>query len=405
MLKQPMSAPARQYACRLFGSIDAVDLSAWERVHVACGEPVFMDIPLIAAVEKGMSHLCRFWHAVIYDDANRPVACASLSAMTIDLANVASPPFDRLLRFLPGGLFVIRNLKILMAGLPFSAGQQNIMLVPGCEVRTVIMLLDDVISTLAAEQHANVIMYKEFDAAGLAQLKVLVERGYGCVASPPMHALVSTFTDFNGYLTCLRGRYRRSIKKSQRKLRTSEIGVSVIDDPGEILALYSPEVHALYEAVVARADIKLEVLSREFFCELARQMPRVIELIVFRKEAKVLAFGWCLHSRSNYHFLFMGLDYALASEFDLYFNLVFASLDRAFAKGASTIYVGQAADAFKARIGCEPEPLHVFVKGLGALGPILRYGLSVIVRAPRVPRRHPLRRGGTHNATGFPGGD
>jgi hypothetical protein len=70
----------------------------------------------------------------------------------------------------------------------------------------------------------------------------------------------------------------------------------------------------------------------------------------------------------------------LNSRADLYFNFVYASLDRALREHVSEIRVGQTADAFKARLGCDSEPLHVFVKGLGALmSPIVRYGADLLI--------------------------
>ena len=53
---------------------------------------------------------------------------------------------------------------------------------------------------------------------------------------------------------------------------------------------------------------------------------------------------------------YAGLDYRLNHEFDLYFNLMYTGLDRAFRKGVATINVGQTAAAFKARIGCDSAP-------------------------------------------------
>ncbi len=78
--------------------------------------------------------------------------------------------------------------------------------------------------------------------------------------------------------------------------------------------------------------------------------------------------------------LYAGLDYRLNDELDLYFNLMYAGLDRALRKGVSRIEVGQSAGVFKARIGCYSEPLYVFAKGLGPLmSRIIHYGAGVMI--------------------------
>ena len=77
---------------------------------------------------------------------------------------------------------------------------------------------------------------------------------------------------------------------------------------------------------------------------------------------------------------YAGLDYRLNHEFDLYFNLMYTGLDRAFRRGVATINVGQTAAAFKARIGCDSAPLYAFAKGLGPMmSRFFYYGASLLV--------------------------
>ncbi len=77
----------------------------------------------------------------------------------------------------------------------------------------------------------------------------------------------------------------------------------------------------------------------------------------------------------------------LNADCDLYFNLMYAGLDRALRKRVSKIYFGQAANAFKARIGCHSQPLYAFVKGLGpVMSPFVRYGANLLLaRNPAPP--------------------
>jgi hypothetical protein len=103
---------------RVVDSIDRVDLTAWERVCSACGSPIFMDPRFITAVEVSMKQSCRFWYVIVYDDNSRPVACACLSAITIDLADVAGPRMASAMRRLPETLSKFQKLKALICGLP-----------------------------------------------------------------------------------------------------------------------------------------------------------------------------------------------------------------------------------------------------------------------------------------------
>jgi predicted N-acyltransferase len=195
-----------------------------------------------------------------------------------------------------------------------------------------------------------------------------------------------SFPDFSHYCAALKTRYRQQINRSTRKLKNSGVVLSVLTDPEEILRVYTPQVHALYHQMVAKAELNLEVLPIDFFRQLTSRLSGEVELIAFSKDSTIIAFGWCLHACSTYTMLYAGVDYLLNDEFDLYFNLMYAGLDRALRKGVSRIQIGQSASTFKARLGCYSEPLYVFAKGRGPLmSPLIRYGANLLIAAKPAP--------------------
>jgi len=372
---------------RLFDSIDAVDLAAWRYVRSQCGEPISLDPRFIAAVEASMGQGYRFWHVIIYDGAKEPVACASLSAITYDLADFADPRLATIVRRLPGVLSRLRNLKVLVCGLPGAAGHHSLGVVSRPLSGQVLALLDGVICELAAAAKMHGIVYQEFLEDDLQWMSPLIDRDYQRIAIPPMHFFTPAFDDFQHYCSALKSRYRQQVNRSIRKLALTGIRTSVLTDPREIVEAYTPEVHDLYCQVVDHADVKPERLPLAFFHELTRRLQGELDLIILSKNSHIAAFGWGLHAGSAYHLLFDGFDYALNAECDLYFNLMYAGLDRALRKRVNKIYVGHAANVFKARLGCHSVPLYVFTKGLGPLmSRIVRYGANwLVVQKPAVP--------------------
>ena len=71
------------------------------------------------------------------------------------------------------------------------------------------------------------------------------------------------------------------------------------------------------------SETRLEVLSHQFFLELAQQLPGQLALTVAYREDRLIGFTWELVDGPVYHFLFMGVDYSQSIETDLYFNLVY----------------------------------------------------------------------------------
>jgi hypothetical protein len=363
---------------RVVDSIDRVDLVAWERVRAACGSPIFMDPRFITAVEVSMKQNSRFWYVIVYDDNNRPVACACLNAITIDLADVAGPRLASAMRRLPETLSRFRKLKALICGLPGAPGEKNLLLSDA--TAQTLGVLDEAICDLAVHTGMDIVVYKEFGDDDLASVNALQDLGYLRIPTQPMHLFAPSFQDFAHYCAALNTRYRKHINRSMRKLEPAGVKLSILTDPEEILRMYTSEVHALYYQMVARAEVNIELLPIEFFRQLTSQLNGKVELIAFSKDSRVIAIGWCLHAGTTYHMLYAGLDYQLNGQFDLYFNLMYATLDRALRKGVSKIHVGQTATAFKARLGCHSEPLYAFIKGQGSLkSRLVRYGANLLL--------------------------
>jgi predicted N-acyltransferase len=369
------------YTCRVFNSVADIDRAAWEQVCSASSAPVFMDLRFAAAVEASMQPGCRFWYLIVDDDDDgRPVGCAGLHAMTIDLTDFADPRLTKIIKWMPG-MSKFRRLKALFCSLPGTPGDRSIALTPAAKSEQVLALVDGVLDKLAAQNGIDAVMYKEFTPAELEWMNPLLDLGYRTIVIPPMHLLPPSFANFAQYRAALRSSYRKQVNRSMRKLTNAGIEAKVLNDADEILRLYTPDVHAMYCEMVAKSDVKLEVFPIEYYQQLTKQLDGQIELLALVKDSRIIAFGWCLYDKSTYHMMYAGLDYSLNREFDLYFNLMYTGFDRALHKRVERIHVGQTATVFKARMGCESEQRYVFAKGRGALmWPLFYYGAKFVVR-------------------------
>jgi Acetyltransferase (GNAT) domain len=366
------------YSHSVFGSIDEVDLTTWQHVRSEAGGSIFMDPRFIAGVETSMKHSCKFWYVIIYNE-RRPVACAALSAMTIDLTELSDPRLAWIIRHIPL-VSKLQKLKVLFCSLPGSPGEKSLVLAQTNDSAHILSVLDRVMHRIAKEVGVNAIVYKEFRENDLQSMRSLFEAGYQCIPIPPIHIFSHSFADFGRYCSALKTRYRQQINRSLRKLKGAGIENVTLTNPEEILKLYTPEVHAMYCQMVAKSDVKLEVLPIEYFRQTTLRLSSEAELVTLFKDGRIIAFGWALHDGQTYQMTYAGLDYRLNSEFDLYFNLMYAGFDRAFRKGVTKINVGQTATTFKARIGCDFVPLYVFAKGLGPMmSRIFYYGASLLV--------------------------
>jgi predicted N-acyltransferase len=352
------------YRCTIFDSLDSLDVQAWDAVCAGGGASLFLDRRFLAAVCVGMKDESQYRFVIVNDAAGRPVACTGLSTMTINVGDFMNPRLPWVLRRAPS---IIPPLKVLLCGLPGCPGEKNLAVLPDCDGAQVLDALDESLTRLARELGMVGIIYREFGPADIALMDGLVQRGYSRSEIPQMYMLNRGFPDFDAYCAALRRNYRRKITRSREKLKELNVRPVTLSKAADILKAYTPENHALYCDVVARSAIKQAPLPITYFQELAARLEGEVELVTLMREDRILALGWCARDGVDQHFLFAGVDYQLNREFELYFNLVFACLERSFQQRTERIHIGQASSFFKARIGGEPEGRYVYVKGLGPI--------------------------------------
>lgn len=376
--RSPARRAGTRYRVQVVEGVAALPMADWAQVREVTAT-VFMDPRFLATVEHAFRTQGRFFHALVYDESARPQAWASVCSFPVDVVTLAG----RGIQSAVGGIRVLLPrlglVRTLFAGLPVSLGQSHLAISPDADPEAVLAALDAALVEIAARERAWLVVWKEFDAATTARLgPTLLARGYRRAESPVMHELEARFADFHDYCAALTSHYRNDIRRSERKFRASGFRVVHLHDADEIRRVYTPDVHRLYEAVVARSTVKLEVLPFEFFRELVRQFPDLVSLTVVFDRDRVVAFNWGMMDGGVHHYLFCGMDYGVAREADLYFNLMYRQLDHALRQRPERIEVGQTADAFKARLGCRPSPRYFFAKaGRFATRLALRHGFRL----------------------------
>jgi predicted N-acyltransferase len=350
----------------LYESIDAVPQDEWGEV---CGATpsCFLEPQFLRAVERTLPAPARIYHALVRAQDGAPVACTSLCLYPVDLLSLAGPTIRDGTSWLRKLLPSLTQVKILMCGLPFSAGQSHLAFAPRSDRQPILEQLDVLLRTLARREGARIIVFKEFDEGTRSDMDGLLKRGYVRGDSPPMYELEKPFANFNEYSGALKAHYRTNIKRAQRKFAAAGCRFVRLTNLRDIARVYTADVHRLYETVAMKSETRLEVLSHHFFLELARQLPGQLALTVAYREERVIGFTWELVDGTVYHFLFMGVDYSQCTETDLYFNLVFEAMDHAFQSGTQVIHVGQTADRFKSLLGCSGTPRYIYGRGVGPI--------------------------------------
>ena len=123
------------YTYRVFNLAAEIERSAWEEVCSSAEASIFLDLRFVMAVEAAMTPSCRFWYVLIYQEDGRPVACAGMTAMNVDLTDFGDPRATWILKQDFPILSRLRRMNILFCSLPGSPGDKSIAISPAAESR------------------------------------------------------------------------------------------------------------------------------------------------------------------------------------------------------------------------------------------------------------------------------
>ncbi|HEX4000052.1 MAG TPA: GNAT family N-acetyltransferase [Pirellulales bacterium] len=378
------SAAREAYRLEIAEHVSELNAADWDSLRdVNCAG--FMDRRFVGAVEASRPGGGKCWSLLVYAGA-RPVAAACLSLFPADAAIVAADwskrLTERIRRVCPNYL----RFNVLFCGLPVSANQGHLVFAADADRPQVVRLIDRQMRTLAKEHRAKILIFKEFDEKTFHDSAELSALGYLGVESTAVSTLDCNFANFDGWLAAMRSRYRKEIIRNQQKFQAAGFRIEVVE-PGMAAERYTDEVHRLYEAVVNRSQMKLEVLPPEFFREIARRFSEEFLLMLAYDGERIIGFVSAILTPRSPSSLFLGVDYERNAEGFIYYNLFYAYLREILDAQTERIEFGANSEDFKARLGCRQRRNYMYVAATNWLRWPLRWFAKVLF--PRVKLHEP----------------
>lgn len=179
-------------------------------------------------------------------------------------------------------------------------------------------LFAEALRTHAIETGARLIVMKEFPAQYRARLDCFLDHGYARIPSFPMASLDLPYADFEDYLR--RGVGAKLRSELRRKFRAAENAAPIEMSVTRDIAPVIDEVYPLYLQVYERSPLHFEKLTKEYLCELGREMPDKVRFFVWRQSGRPIAFSASMVHGDTIYNEYLGLDYSVALNLHLYFR-------------------------------------------------------------------------------------
>ncbi len=315
-----------------------------------------------------------YFFIVLEDEAQRVRAIQPLFFVNQNLTEGVGGRFraaiDRIRKRFPRFLTV----KTLMVGC--SAGEGHLgACTPGDGAWTA-EALHSCLKTFARQFRASLVVLKDFPSPYRDPLRSFSSNGYTRVASMPMTRLSLQHGDFEEYMASLGKATRKNLRRKFRQTaQQTPIECEVLSDVTPVIS----ELYPLYLQVHQRSKLHFEKLTPAYFSRLGREMPERTRFFVWRQLGKAIAFSLCLIHDGTIYDEYLGLDYNVAFNLNLYFYTLRDIITWALDQGLHSYCSSPLNYAPKLHLGCELVPLDLYVMHTTTLlNPVFRRALRFL---------------------------
>ncbi|MER7918681.1 MULTISPECIES: GNAT family N-acetyltransferase [unclassified Streptomyces] len=339
-------SPARaSYRIEIADTVDAVPPRVWRELAPA-DDPLWSQ-GVFAAMERGRLGPEGYRYLLLRRDGELVAVLPLCLFPGLRLDDVVGPRERRLLRPLRAVCPGLLRVPMLFCG--HLLGQGHIAAAGPLPARAV-RLLVSAAGDVAAWSGLGTVVFKDFGDSELAFLRPELERaGYFFTRSMPDTELRLGYDSFEAYVRALPAKPRRNARSKLRKFAAwPGARVEIVEDFAPLL----PDVLALYEQVMDRADQTLDRLDASFLAALADSAEPRRALVAAFEGDRLVAFLLCLFRGTGATGARIGLDYRIAHEARLYHAVHYAAIRLAIESGCTHIRFAQTAYTPKVELGC-----------------------------------------------------
>ncbi len=160
------------------------------------------------------------------------------------------------------------------------------------------------------------------------------------------------------YIALFSKKYRnraKGILKASASLTKKRLSVA------EVIA-YNDVLYGLYLNVFKQAKFKLAHLSKTYFADVVTAEANLIYVDAWFKDNQMVSFasGFYLPTEIEAHYV--GFDYDINKEYELYQTILYSYIEEAIAKGKASINLGRTASEIKTTVGAKAHELICYIK-------------------------------------------
>lgn len=258
-----------------------------------------------------------------------------------------------------------KGMRVLISGNNFVSGEHGVLTAKGPDSAEAFSMLPEVVKTIVRKVVTpvkfSVILVKDYYTAHKQRPEALLtkKRYHSFAVEPEMIVKIRPeWNQFSDYIASMSKKYRNRTKSVLK--HSSQLVEHHLDEEG--LRAVIDELYPLYAKMHQKARFRLSALTPEYFIEMKRLFPAQFGVRMYTLDGKAVGFRTYFLNGNQLEAHFIGVDYSINKELDIYNRILYDFVDDAIQAGRSELLLGRTAAEIKSTIGAVPYELTCYIR-------------------------------------------
>ncbi len=370
--KSAIRKPASSFSFALYDNVPSINEAHWNKV--IGNKDGFLQLLYLRALENAPPSNMRFYYALIYDEQN-PVAAAYFQMLNFNAENLEGlltedengNCFSGFKKYLTNHILKSVdkvNMRLLICGNSFISGEHGFIHTPEITPDAAFDALADVIYRISNSEKlrgkVSAVLIKDFYKSTVKNAKELEEfRYHDFLVEPNMILKIkANWNTFEDYANALSKKYRNRAKKILSKGSVFERRLLSIEE----IEKHSKKIHELYTNVLFKAKFRLAILPVNYFIEMHNKLKDNFQLTGYFFNEELVGFKSSFLLKYELEAHFVGMDYSINKEFELYQNILYDYVKEAILYKKNILHLGRTASEIKSNLGAKAYELTCYAR-------------------------------------------
>lgn len=289
-----------------------------------------------------------------------------------------------------------KGMRVLISGNNFVSGEHGVITPKGSNSAEAFTLLPEVVKVIVRKitkpVKFSVILVKDYYTSHKNRPEVLLtkKRYHSFAVEPEMILKLNPeWSGFPDYVAAMSKKYRNRTKSVLKN--SAQLEEHHLDEEGLRAAIN--DIYPLYYKMHQKARFRLSALTPEYFIGMKRLFPSRFGVKMYTLNGKAVGFRTFFLNGDQLEAHFIGVDYEVNKEVDLYNRILYDFVDDAIKTGRKELLLGRTAAEIKSTIGAVAHDLSCYIRHRNSLSnQIIRPFIDYLKPSEWTPR-NPFKSG------------